>query len=105
LANQTLHNKNVSVLTAAAQLGVAVIGSATLYQGRLTHGLPAPIQQAMGMKSDSENAIQFARSTPDLTAALIGMGHREHVTANLKPALVPPVRPEEWARLFTEREP
>jgi len=105
LANQTLHNKNVSVLTAAAQLGVAVIGSATLYQGRLTHGLPAPIQQAMGMKSDSENAIQFARSTPGLTAALIGMGHREHVTANLKPALVPPVRPEEWARLFTEREP
>jgi len=105
LANQTLHNKNVSVLTAAAQLGVGVIGSATLYQGRLTHGLPAPIQQAMGMKSDSENAIQFARSTPGLTAALIGMGHREHVTANLKPALVPPVRPEEWARLFTEREP
>ena len=105
LANQTLHNKNVSVLTAAAQLGVGVIGSATLYQGRLTHGLPAPIQQAIGMKSDSENAIQFARSTPGLTAALIGMGHREHVTANLKPALVPPVRPEEWARLFTEREP
>jgi aryl-alcohol dehydrogenase-like predicted oxidoreductase len=105
LANQTLHNKNVSVLTAAAQLGVAVIGSATLYQGRLTHGLPAPIQQAMGMKSDSENAIQFARSTPGLTTALIGMGHREHVTANLKPALVPPARPDEWARLFTGREP
>jgi len=105
LANQTLHNKNVSVLTAAAQLGVAVVGSATLYQGRLTHGLPAPIQQAMGMKSDSENAIQFARSTPGLATVLIGMGHREHVTANLKPALVPPTRPEEWARLFTEREP
>jgi len=105
LANQTLHDKNVSILTAAAQLGVAVVGSATLYQGRLTHGLPAPIQQALGMKSDSENAIQFARSTPGLTTSLIGMGHKEHVTANLKPALVPPARPDEWARLFTGSEP
>ncbi len=104
LANQTLDKKNMSVLSAAAQLGIAVVGSATLYQGRLTHSLPAPIQQAMGMKSDSENAIQFARSAPGLTTALIGMGYKEHVTANLKPALVPPSRVEEWARLFTERE-
>src|SRR4029077_8477431 len=35
LTNQSLYKKNVSVLTAAAQLGVAVVGSATLYQGRL----------------------------------------------------------------------
>ena len=104
LANQLLEKKNVSVLTAAAQLRIAVVGSASLYQGRLTHGLPAPIQQTMGMKSDAENAIQFARSAPGLTTALIGMGRREHVTANLKPALVPPARLDEWTRLFTERE-
>ena len=94
----------MSVLTAAPQLGIAVIGSATLYQGRLTHGVPAPIQQALGMKTDSENAIQFARSAPGLTTALIGMGHKEHVAANLKPGLVPPARLDEWTRLFTERE-
>jgi len=104
LANQTLHNKNVSVFTAAAQLGIAVVGSATLYQGRLTHGLPAPIRQAIAMKNDSENAIQFARSAPGLTTALVGMGQREHVTANLKPALVAPARPAEWARLFPESD-
>jgi aryl-alcohol dehydrogenase-like predicted oxidoreductase len=104
LANQTLDKRNMSVLSAAAHLGIAVVGSATLYQGRLTHSLPAPIQQALGMKSDSENAIQFARSAPGLTTALIGMGHKEHVAANLKPALVPPARLDEWARLFTERE-
>jgi aryl-alcohol dehydrogenase-like predicted oxidoreductase len=104
LANQTLEKKNTSLLTAASRLGIAVVGSATLYQGRLTHGLPAPIQQKLGMKSDPENAIQFARSAPGLTTSLIGMGHKEHVTANLKPALVPPARSDEWARLFTEKD-
>ena len=104
LANQTLEKKNTSLLTAASRLGIAVVGSATLYQGRLTHGLPAPIQQKLGMKSDPENAIQFARSAPGLTRSLIGMGHKEHVTANLKPALVPPARSDEWARLFTEKD-
>jgi aryl-alcohol dehydrogenase-like predicted oxidoreductase len=104
LANQTLHKKNVSVLTAASQLGIAVMGSATLYQGRLTHGLPGFIQQTLGMKSDGENAIQFARSAPGLTTSLIGMGNKDHVAANLKPALLQPARLDEWARLFTERE-
>jgi aryl-alcohol dehydrogenase-like predicted oxidoreductase len=104
LANQTLYKKNVSVLTAASQLGIAVMGSATLYQGRLTRGLPGFIQQTLGMKSDGENAIQFARSAPGLTTSLIGMGNKDHVAASLKPALLQPARAEEWGRLFTERE-
>lgn len=104
LANQTLGKKNVSLLTAAAQLGIAVMGSATLYQGRLTQGLPAFISQTLGMKSDSENAIQFARSAPGLTTSLIGMGHVDHVAANLRPALLPPAKLEEWQKLFSARE-
>lgn len=104
LANQTLGKKNVSVLAAAAQLGIAVIGSATLYQGRLTHGLPAFISQTLGMNTDGENAIQFARSAPGVTTSLIGMGHKDHVAANLRPALLPPAKPEEWQKLFVARE-
>jgi aryl-alcohol dehydrogenase-like predicted oxidoreductase len=104
LANQTLGKKNLSVLSAAQQLGIAVIGSATLYQGRLAHSLPPFIQQTLGMKTDSENAIQFARSTPGLTTALIGMGSSIHVGANLKPALLQPARLDEWSRLFAKKE-
>lgn len=104
LNNQTLNHKSVSVLAAAAQLGVAVMGSATLYQGRLIHGLPESIRQILGMKTDAENAIQFARSAPGLSTALIGMGNEEHVAANLKPALLQPAQLDEWTRLFTERE-
>jgi aryl-alcohol dehydrogenase-like predicted oxidoreductase len=56
------------------------------------------------MKTDAENAIQFARSAPGVITALIGMGNSVHVAANLKPALLQPARLEEWSRLFTERE-
>ena len=35
LSNQNVEKKNVSLLTAAEHLGIAVVGSATLYQGRL----------------------------------------------------------------------
>ena len=104
LANQNVGKKNLSVLEAAAQLGIAVMGSATLYQGRLIAGLPPFIGQVLGMKNDGENAIQFARSAPGMTTSLIGMGHREHVPANLKPALLPPARVEDWQRLFSSRE-
>ncbi len=104
LANQTVGKKNLSVLDAGGQLGIGVMGSATLYQGRLTEGLPPVIAKVLGMNNDAENAIQFARSAPHLTTSLIGMGHREHVLANLKPALVPPARFEDWQKLFSSRE-
>jgi aryl-alcohol dehydrogenase-like predicted oxidoreductase len=102
-ANQTVEKKNVSLLDAAAQLGVVVIGSATLYQGRLTHSLPTYISRTLGMKTDGENAIQFARSAPGITSSLIGMGQKEHVTANLRPALLQPAKLEDWQKLFAER--
>lgn len=104
LSNQVVGKKNVSVLEAAVQLGVAVVGSATLYQGRLTHGLPAFVGRALGMKNDAENAIQFSRSAPGMTTSLVGMGQPEHVAANLKPALLPPARLEDWRQLFATRE-
>jgi aryl-alcohol dehydrogenase-like predicted oxidoreductase len=103
LANQTLQQKNVSLLTAAMDLGVRVIGSATLYQGRLTHGLPPGIQEALGMKTEAETAIQFARSAPGLSTALIGMGHQRHVAVNLQPALLPPTPLKEWTELFRDQ--
>ena len=90
------------LLAAAPELGIAVMGSATLYQGRLAHGLPESIGKILGMKTDSANAIQFARSAPGLTTALVGMGHEGHVTENLKPAHFPPAKPAEWKQLFSE---
>jgi aryl-alcohol dehydrogenase-like predicted oxidoreductase len=103
LANQGSAKERMSLLAAAARLGIAVVGSATLYQGKLTHGLPDSVVRTLGMKTDAESAIQFARSAPGLTTALIGMAHKEHVTANLKPAQSPPTAAEEWKKLFAQR--
>ena len=85
LANQSDGHGKMSLLSAASRLGIAVMGSATLYQGQLTHGLPEIVGRILGLKSDAENAIQFSRSAPGLATSLIGMGHREHVAANLRP--------------------
>src|SRR5579864_4878149 len=103
LANQMVGKKSVSLLDAAAALGIIVVGSATLYQGRLAHGLPKFVGQTLGMKSDAENAIQFSRSTPGLAVSLVGMGRKEHVATNLKAGLLPPAKFEEWQRLFASR--
>ncbi len=103
LANQWSGTQRKSLLAAAAEFGLAVMGSASLHQGRLTHGLPDFIAQVLGLKTDAENAIQFSRSAPGITTSLVGMGHKEHVAANLKPALIPPTSLEEWNKLLTQR--
>jgi aryl-alcohol dehydrogenase-like predicted oxidoreductase len=105
LANQTMtsqssHKQKLSLLTTAAKLGIGVIGSATLQQGQLTRGLPHFVSRILGLKTDAENAIQFSRSAPGIATALIGMGHKERVAANLKLALVPPTPADEWNKLF-----
>lgn len=102
LANQGSGKERGSLLATAARLGIAVVGSASLYQGRLTHGLPDFVSRTLGMKTDAESAIQFARSAPGLTTALIGMGHKEHVAGNLRTAQFPPTAAEEWKKLFMQ---
>ena len=59
--------EGTSVIEEAQQLGVSVVTSASLLQGRI------PPQQA----------IEFVRSTPGITTALIGMSRVEHVEENL----------------------
>ncbi len=46
LANQRVEKQKMSLLAAAAKLGIAVVGSATLHQGHLTQGMPEPVRRA-----------------------------------------------------------
>ncbi|MGH8701803.1 MAG: aldo/keto reductase, partial [Burkholderiales bacterium] len=98
--NQKWEGEPASTLDLAQRAGVAVVGSATLHQGKLTEGLPEFIAQKLGMASDAENAIQFARSAPGLATALIGMSRKEHVAANLRVAARPLADVETWKSLF-----
>src|SRR5580704_15658404 len=103
MANQRVEKEKMSLLGAATKLGIAAVGSAKLYQGHLTHGVPEPVRRILGLHGDAENAIQFARSAPGLITALVGMSQSEHVSANLKVGLVAPTARDEWSRLFAER--
>jgi aryl-alcohol dehydrogenase-like predicted oxidoreductase len=100
LANQQVEKQRMSLLGAAAELGIAVVGSATLYQGRLTQGVAEFVRGILGLPGDAGNAIQFSRSAPGLITALVGMAQREHVAENVKVGLVRPTTKEEWGRLF-----
>jgi aryl-alcohol dehydrogenase-like predicted oxidoreductase len=81
---QQVAGRMMSVLEAAAELGVGVVASATLLQGKLTAGLPEQVRDAIpGMSSDAQRAIGFSRSLPILASALVGMKSRAHVDENL----------------------
>jgi aryl-alcohol dehydrogenase-like predicted oxidoreductase len=66
-AATNVNEGDLTVLQAAEQSGITVIASASLLQGRI----------------DPRAAIQFARSNPGITTALIGMSRVEHVEENL----------------------
>jgi aryl-alcohol dehydrogenase-like predicted oxidoreductase len=89
-----------SLLESAERHGVAVVGSASLHQARLTHDLPAALASKIGLKTDADRALQFARSAPGLLTALVGMGKPAHVMENIRVANERPMAAADWKGLF-----
>jgi len=100
--NQKIGSRQAPLLDAAHELGIAVVASASLLQGRLAGRLPEFVRKSLKTDTDAEAAIQFARSAPGITTALVGMSRREHVEANLRVASKPLAGREEWQSLFRE---
>jgi aryl-alcohol dehydrogenase-like predicted oxidoreductase len=82
-SNQPTGEHMVSVAQAAASLGLTVIGSASLLQGRLTSLSEEIREQFPGQSTDAQRAIAFAANAPGLTTALVGMRSAAHVEENL----------------------
>jgi aryl-alcohol dehydrogenase-like predicted oxidoreductase len=81
--------------------GTAVFTSGSLVQGRAARGLPLFFRQAFpGLQSDAQRCLQFARSTPGVTTALVGMRSPEHVDENLALAEHEPAKPALVDALF-----
>jgi aryl-alcohol dehydrogenase-like predicted oxidoreductase len=103
--NQPLEGKQGSVLEVASALGVAVVASASIFQGKVARGLPEHIREPLGsLATDAQTAIQFVRSAPGVTTALVGMSNLDHVKENLQLVRVAPTLPEDFQRLFAELE-
>lgn len=98
---QEVDGRLVPALEAALQMGITVFASVPLAQGRLTKGLPPDFRSRFpNLATDALRAIHFVRSTPGITAALVGMSRADHVAENMTLARVPPLAPAEFAGLF-----
>jgi aryl-alcohol dehydrogenase-like predicted oxidoreductase len=93
----TTHNQQIdggmrSTLEVGTDLGLTIMASASMLQARLSQNLPTSLAEHLpGLTSDSQGALQFVRSTPGITTALVGMSQRAHVEENLKLTTIAPV--------------
>lgn len=102
LPNQQFGGQALSTIEAAANLDVTVVCSASILQGKLAQNLPADVRETMGnFDTDALASLQFVRSTPFVTTALIGMSREKHVEENMRLAQVEPVSAETYRRLFS----
>jgi aryl-alcohol dehydrogenase-like predicted oxidoreductase len=101
--NQSVAGKTMPMVQAARDLGITLVTSAALLQGQLTKNLPPFVHSALKLKKESELALQFARSVPGLTTALVGMSRVEHVQANLALVGVEPASREQFMMLFESK--
>jgi aryl-alcohol dehydrogenase-like predicted oxidoreductase len=98
--SQQLEEVVVPLLVAARALGLALVASASIAQGGLAR-LPDEISRALpGLETDGQRALQFTRSLPGVTSALVGMSSSVHVRENLSLAEVPPATMEAIQQIF-----
>jgi aryl-alcohol dehydrogenase-like predicted oxidoreductase len=99
-ANQVVQGKTLAMVQAARNLGITLVASASLLQGQLTRKLPPYVSQVLGLKSDAERALQFVRSVPGVTTALVGTSDAAHVADNLLLLAVEPAPRDQFLKLF-----
>ena len=101
--NQAVEGKVYTALEAAEKLGVSVMCSASIMQGKIAQGVPLYIREVLeNPTTDAMSGIQFVRSTPNVTTALVGMSSVAHVAENMELAKIEPVAAEKYKLLFTE---
>jgi len=103
-ATQSIKGRTMPMLEAAAELGISVMASGSIMQGRLASGLPDSVLSVSPGLNDAQAALQFTRSTPGVATALVGMGSAAHVSDNLKLASVPPASIDQFRKLFATDE-
>lgn len=99
--NQAGNGAPRTLLETAGALGLTVVASASILQARLARNLPAQMHAAFPEAgTDAQRALQFARSVPGVTTALVGMSQRAHVAENLALSGFPPMPADLFQRLF-----
>jgi aryl-alcohol dehydrogenase-like predicted oxidoreductase len=101
---QKLDGESVPFLVAAEAAGLIVMASASILQGHLIQRMPAQFSEKIpGGKSLAQKAIQWVRSAPGLSTALVGMKSERHVEENLGLAAAPKMTPAQFQALLELR--
>lgn len=99
--SQETGGERLPALVAAKKIGLAAFGSASLLQGRLAGDLPDEIAAAFGdVPEGARRALQFSRSSPGMTACLVGVSTSGHARENFALRGVPPADPATVLALF-----
>src|SRR5207248_8652166 len=103
--NQKVRDDYVSALQAAEAFNITTIASGSILQGQVARGLPKAIRDSLGsLATDAQTGIQFVRSAPGITTALVGMSSVVHVEENLALLKVAPASQEDLISMFDQEE-
>lgn len=82
---QRWQGEDVPALVALAKADLTVLASASLMQARILGHIKDEVRKVLEAGDDDVTAcIEFARSAPGVTTALVGMGDPEHAAENQK---------------------
>ena len=96
LKNQNVGSeKGLTILEACNRLNVGVFTSVPLFQTRL---LNVKIPEYSGITDQVLKLIQIIRSTPNVTAPLLGHKNPAHVKQNIRIAKIPPLNEVEFEK-------
>jgi aryl-alcohol dehydrogenase-like predicted oxidoreductase len=89
-----------SALWFAHEAGLDVFTSASIMQGRLAEEMPEDVEARLAGESRAQRAINFARSAPGVTCALVGTGSVEHARENVAAGQHEPLGADAFDAIF-----
>ncbi len=92
----------VSALEFCHREGLSVFASASIGQGDLAveGAIPAEVAAELAGDTPAQRALNFARSAPAVTAALVGCGRVEHVRENVAAGTFDPLGASAFDAVF-----
>ena len=92
--------RDVSALEYAQAAGLDIVASAALAQGSLAASIPPAVDAELSGDTPAQRAINFARSAPGVTVALVGTSSSTHVPENVAAGTFEPLGARAFDAVF-----